>query len=180
LEPVAVNRVLPPASTGNRNLAVLGLSLSGWRDLNSRPLDPQTSAACPRTSSDVQSCLEIRILHSGVLRWTNPNGGQNGGQTHSQTKRTGVINFAPLKAQRDVDDFRRWPVFAQEARLDHCARATRRALGSEVLGYCAGSAGSARSRPTTLLWSSKPTQVRLSPGISQQRTREANPCWPVT
>jgi hypothetical protein len=25
----------------------------------------------------------------GVFRWTNPNGGQNGGQTHSQAKRGG-------------------------------------------------------------------------------------------
>jgi hypothetical protein len=55
---------------------------SGWRDLNSRPLNPQTSAACPRTSPDVQFSLKIRILHLQVFRWTNPNGGQNGGQTH--------------------------------------------------------------------------------------------------
>ena len=55
-------------------------------DLNSRPLDPQTSAACPRTSTDVHFSLKIRILHLGAFRWTNPNGGQNGGQTHSQTK----------------------------------------------------------------------------------------------
>jgi hypothetical protein len=33
-------------------------------------LDPQTSAACPPTSSDVQFSLEIRILHLGVFRWT--------------------------------------------------------------------------------------------------------------
>jgi hypothetical protein len=63
----------------------------GWRDLNSRPLDPQTSAACPRTSSCVQFSLKIRILHLGVFRWTNPNGGQNGGQTHNQAKRKGLI-----------------------------------------------------------------------------------------
>jgi hypothetical protein len=56
---------------------------SGWRDLNSRPLDPQTSAACPWTSPHVQFSLKIRILHIDVFRWTNPNGGQNGGQTHS-------------------------------------------------------------------------------------------------
>jgi hypothetical protein len=49
-------------------------------------LDPQTSAACPRTSPGVQFSLEIRILHRGIFRWTNPNGGQNGGQTHSQAK----------------------------------------------------------------------------------------------
>jgi hypothetical protein len=42
--------------------------------------DPQTSAACPRTSPDVQFSLKIRILRLGVFRWTNPNGGQNGGQ----------------------------------------------------------------------------------------------------
>jgi hypothetical protein len=49
-------------------------------------VDPQTSAACPRTSPDVQFSLKIRILHLGAFRWTTPNGGQNGGQTHSQTK----------------------------------------------------------------------------------------------
>jgi hypothetical protein len=64
---------------------------SGWRDLNSRPLDPQTSAACPRTSPDVQFSLRIRILHLSVFRWTDPNGGQNGGQTHSQTKQRGLV-----------------------------------------------------------------------------------------
>src|SRR5215218_1572736 len=41
---------------------------SGWRDLNSRPLDPQTSAACPPTSSDVRFSLNIGISHLGVLR----------------------------------------------------------------------------------------------------------------
>jgi hypothetical protein len=65
---------------------------SSWRDLNSRPLDPQTSAACPRTSTDVQFSLKIRILYLGVFRWTNPNGGQNGGQTHSQTKQRGLLS----------------------------------------------------------------------------------------
>jgi hypothetical protein len=33
--------------------------------LNSRPLDPQTSAACLRTSTNVQFSLKIRILHLG-------------------------------------------------------------------------------------------------------------------
>ena len=27
----------------------------------------------------------------GVFRWTNPNGGQNGGQTHSQTKESDLV-----------------------------------------------------------------------------------------
>jgi hypothetical protein len=63
-----------------------GVYWSGWRDLNSRPLDPQISAACPRTSADVQFSLKMGILHFDRFRWTNPNGGQNGGQTHSQTK----------------------------------------------------------------------------------------------
>jgi hypothetical protein len=48
--------------------------------------DPQTSAACPRTSPQRVSS-KIRISHLGASRWTNPNGGQNGGQIHSQTKR---------------------------------------------------------------------------------------------
>jgi hypothetical protein len=54
-------------------------------------LDPQTSAVGPQTSADVQFSLKIWILHLGVFRWTNPNGGQNGGQTHSQAKRGGLI-----------------------------------------------------------------------------------------
>jgi hypothetical protein len=49
----------------------LGLSRSGWRDLNSLPLDPQTSAACPWMSPHVQISLKIRILHIGAFRWTN-------------------------------------------------------------------------------------------------------------
>ena len=53
--------------------------------------DPQTSAACPRMSPHVQFPLKIRILYLGVFRWTNPNGGQNGGQPHSQTKRRGTL-----------------------------------------------------------------------------------------
>jgi hypothetical protein len=32
--------------------------------------DPQTSAACPRTSTDVRFSLKIRILHLDVSRWT--------------------------------------------------------------------------------------------------------------
>jgi hypothetical protein len=63
---------------------------SGWRDLNSRPVDPQISAAWPRTSPDVQFSLEIRILDLGAFLWTKANGGQNGGQTHSQAKRIGL------------------------------------------------------------------------------------------
>jgi hypothetical protein len=38
--------------------------------LNPRALDPQTSAAWPRTSFDVQFSLKIRILHLGAFRWT--------------------------------------------------------------------------------------------------------------
>jgi hypothetical protein len=68
-----------------------GKPWSGWRDLNSRPFDPQTSAVCPRPSTDVQFSLKIRVLDLDVFRWTNPNGGQNGGQTHSQAKRAGLI-----------------------------------------------------------------------------------------
>jgi hypothetical protein len=58
---------------------------------------PETSAGWCRkppdigsVSKDVPRCpvsLKLRILHLRVSRWTNPNGGQNGGQTHSKTKR---------------------------------------------------------------------------------------------
>ena len=40
---------------------------SDWRDLNSRPLDPQRSAACPRRSPDVQFSLQIRICTPGCI-----------------------------------------------------------------------------------------------------------------
>jgi len=33
-----------------------------------KPFDPQTSAAWPRTSSDVQFSLEIRVLELGAFR----------------------------------------------------------------------------------------------------------------
>jgi hypothetical protein len=50
---------------------------SRWRRTRQElmALDPQTSAACPRTSLDVQFSLKIRILHLGASRWANPNGG---------------------------------------------------------------------------------------------------------
>jgi len=54
-------------------------------------LTPQTSAAWPRTSPDVQFSLEIRILDLGAFRWTKANRGQNGGQTDSQTKRRDLL-----------------------------------------------------------------------------------------
>ena len=59
--------------------------------LNPRALDPQTSAAWPRMASNIHFSLKTRIQHLDVLRWTDPNGGQNGGQTHSQAKRRGLI-----------------------------------------------------------------------------------------
>ena len=65
----------------------------GAEGLEPRPLACKTSAACPRPSADVQFSLEIRISHLGVFRWTNPNGGRNGGQTQSQAKRAGLIRF---------------------------------------------------------------------------------------
>ena len=75
------------------------LKSPGWRDLNSRPLDPQTSAACPRTSTDVQFSLKIRILHFDVFRWTNPNGAQNGGQTASTATALSAVHSSPRLLQ---------------------------------------------------------------------------------
>jgi hypothetical protein len=70
---------------------------SGSRqDKNQWLFNPQTSAAWPRTSPDVQFSLEIRILDLGAFRWTNPDGGQNGGQTHSQTKRRALAGSAAV------------------------------------------------------------------------------------
>jgi hypothetical protein len=68
----SLNGVLPQGS-GNP-------SLTG---LNPRALDPQTSAAWPRTSPAVQFSLKIRILELGAFRRTKVNGGRNGGETHS-------------------------------------------------------------------------------------------------
>jgi hypothetical protein len=62
---------------------------SGSRqDKNLWLFDPQTSAACPRTSPDVQFSLKIRILHLGIFRWTSPKWWSNGGQPHSGAMRT--------------------------------------------------------------------------------------------
>jgi hypothetical protein len=81
------------ALMGGTRSSVMGkiIAVPAGQDKNSWLFDPQTSAACPRTSPDVQFSLRIRILHLGVFRWTNPNGGQNGGQTHSQTKQRGLV-----------------------------------------------------------------------------------------
>jgi hypothetical protein len=51
--------------------------------LNPRALDPQTSAAWPRTSPAVQFSLEIRVLELGAFRRIKANGGQDDCQTHS-------------------------------------------------------------------------------------------------
>ena len=63
---------------GTTRSSVMGkiIAVPAGQDKNSWLFDPQTSAACPRTSPDVQLSLRIRILHLGVFRWTNPNGGQ--------------------------------------------------------------------------------------------------------
>jgi SAM-dependent methyltransferase len=60
---------------------------SGWRDLKSRSLDPQTSAALCTDVSGRPTFLKNKDSALGVFRWNTPNGGQNGSQTHSQTKR---------------------------------------------------------------------------------------------
>jgi hypothetical protein len=53
------------------------------QDRNSWLFNPQTSAAWPQTSSDVQFSLEIRVLELGAFRRIKANGGQDDGQTHS-------------------------------------------------------------------------------------------------
>ena len=55
--------------------------------LNSWLFDPRSSATCPRTSQTFQLSFKIGILQLGVFRWPDSDGGQNRGQTHSQTKR---------------------------------------------------------------------------------------------
>ena len=81
------------ALMGGTRSSVMGkiIAVPAGQDKNSWHFDPQTSAACPRTSPDVQFSLKLRDLHMGVFRWTSPNGGQNGGQTHSQTKQRGLV-----------------------------------------------------------------------------------------
>jgi hypothetical protein len=92
--PVVVRRYLMKGVEKFETHSYKAFYLSGWRDLNSRPLDPQTSAARPRTSSYIQFSLKLSIFDLRGFRWTNTNGGQNGGQTHSQTKLTLAANAA--------------------------------------------------------------------------------------
>jgi hypothetical protein len=47
--------------------------ISGLARFDSRPLDSKTSAACPRTSTEVRFSLKIGTLDLGVFQWTNPN-----------------------------------------------------------------------------------------------------------
>jgi hypothetical protein len=76
--------VTPQAFIGSTRSSAMARSSRWWRARQElMALDPQSSAACPTTSADVQLSLKIRILHMRVFRWTNPNDGQNGGQTHS-------------------------------------------------------------------------------------------------
>jgi hypothetical protein len=65
----AVDFLRHPANLPNR--PSLGSLLSGWRDLNSRPLDPQTSAACPRRSPDAQFSNTNRGLYFGGSQRTS-------------------------------------------------------------------------------------------------------------
>src|SRR5215217_2283582 len=58
---------------------------------SSRPLDPPTSAPCPGTSTDIQLSLKIGTLYSGAFRWTNANGGQNGGQTTAKVSEVACL-----------------------------------------------------------------------------------------
>jgi hypothetical protein len=83
-------------------------------------------------SPHVQLSLKIWILHLGAFRWTNPNGGQNGGQTHSQAKRAGLIRSNVHRHGR---------INAAAGRPDHCGQ--RYVTGSRVEGRrtardCAG------------------------------------------
>ena len=64
--------------------------------------DPQTSAACPTTSLDAQFPLRIWVLHMEVYRWTNPNGGENGGRIHSQAKRHSPLGQGLITALRSA------------------------------------------------------------------------------
>jgi hypothetical protein len=50
----ACARGAPEPSTAPELPASDKETLSGWQDLNSRPFDPQTSAARPSTSTDVR------------------------------------------------------------------------------------------------------------------------------
>jgi hypothetical protein len=60
--------------------------LSGWRDLTR---DPAPCIGSVRTSPDVHFPKNKDFYLA--FRWTDPYGGQNGGQTHSQTKQRGLV-----------------------------------------------------------------------------------------
>src|SRR5215203_6998999 len=89
---------------------------SGWRDLNSRPLDPSTSAACPGTSTDIQLSLKIRTLYSGAFRWTNANGGQDGGQTTAKVSEVACLAMSGTTA---VEDLPAWASIRAPGQLHH-------------------------------------------------------------
>jgi hypothetical protein len=66
----------------------------------------------------------------GVFRWTNPNGGQNGGQTHSQTKR--IEGFEPAGMTPPPAT---WPASALVNSTDGSVSArTQRSAASLVIG----------------------------------------------
>src|SRR5215212_11091643 len=99
---------------------------SGWRDLNSRPLDPQTSAACPGTSTDIQLSLKIRILYLGAFRWTYANGGQRIAKL-SEEACLGISGTDAVGGLR-----RRGPAFVQQVSYIHLGPALCNGLGSQV------------------------------------------------
>jgi hypothetical protein len=97
--------VTPQAFMGSTRSSAMARSSRWWRARQElMVLDPQTSAACPRTSSDVRFSLKTTISHLGAFRWTNPNGGQNGGQTHIQAKRGGPATNDPVIELRCYDE----------------------------------------------------------------------------
>ena len=73
-----------PSLTGRKIIRHAARSSRWQRGIQEHmALDPQISAARPRTSAGIQGSLKIGILDLGVLRWADPNRGQNGGQTYS-------------------------------------------------------------------------------------------------
>jgi hypothetical protein len=115
-----VRPIMKPSHSGgeiyplNRSFAK-----SGWRDLNSRPLDPSTSAPCPGTSTDIQLSLKIGTLYSGAFRWTNANGGQNGGQTTAKVSEVACLAMSGTTA---VEDLPAWASIRAPGQLHHWGR----------------------------------------------------------
>src|SRR5215212_5298420 len=99
---------------------------------SSRPLDPPTSAPCPGTSTDIQLSLKIGTLYSGAFRWTNANGGQNGGQTTAKVSEVACLAMSGTA----VEDLPAWASVQQVSYITGGRRCRRHGSRQQARGEC--------------------------------------------